>query len=337
MADANVLGPGAYADTGETATRPAHAAPLDVVNDTWFEECDPAIAASGTSFDAVWANWIMAQLRYLIRKSGASQITSGAGVDDMVGEAAARYASGGIWCSDGGTANAAVLTPTGNFIGPKSLFDGMQLNFRPAAKNTGAKTINYNAIGAKDCVDPDGNALLTGDMPTTRETSVRYNLAADKFYMCPWSAGPRYLEREVFFENDGVTTQAIASGSSFVKLTNWHTTTVRNTLRDGSSSCSAGRLTIGARDAGMWQFTYNANIFADSANEDVALYKNGAQVHSVGPGGSAGDDVVFDGYHMIELAAADYIEIFVRHNSGSSRSTGAHAPFLRGWRLRETR
>lgn len=75
-----------------------------------------------------------------------------------------RYSAAGapLWGSTaGGTANALTVT---NNVAPPARFPGQRFTFIVATTNTGAATLNDNAIGAAAIVRPDGGALLARDL-----------------------------------------------------------------------------------------------------------------------------------------------------------------------------
>ena len=76
------------------------------------------------------------------------------------------------YAADTGAADAIVVTlphvPTG-------YTDGMQIVFKAAATNTGATTINVNALGVKSVRRQDGSALVAGDITAGSLISARYN------------------------------------------------------------------------------------------------------------------------------------------------------------------
>jgi hypothetical protein len=67
----------------------------------------------------------------------------------------------GSWCTVGGTANAITLTYA---VAPASYVQGEKYAFKATAANTGATTVNVNALGAKSIFKktPTGVAACTG-------------------------------------------------------------------------------------------------------------------------------------------------------------------------------
>ena len=109
-------------------------------------------------------------------------------------QAAARYASGGVFYQDSGAANAYVLGSPLAFQMPKSYFDGMEIEFDAATPNTGASTVNVNGIGVKNLKGSDG--LTVPAAVVSGRTVARFDAAADEFRLLPWSAG--YLKSGIW-------------------------------------------------------------------------------------------------------------------------------------------
>lgn len=117
-------------------------------------------APTGPAAGWIWIddNTPSATLWTVSQFDGAAWVTTG--FIDVTND---RYWSAGapVWGGTaGGTANALTVTST---PGP-ARFPGMELNFIAASANTGAATLNDNAIGAVAIRRPDNSALLPGDM-----------------------------------------------------------------------------------------------------------------------------------------------------------------------------
>lgn len=104
---------------------------------------------------------------------------------NMVAQAMAKYASGGIYGTCSGTANTYVVAAIGSFQPPKALFDGMQVMFDPNVVNTGTSTVNAFGLGAKTITDMAGNNLTGGELQPP--CVIRYSTSAGKFLLLPWS------------------------------------------------------------------------------------------------------------------------------------------------------
>ncbi|MFJ6266470.1 hypothetical protein ACIQGW_15975 [Lysinibacillus xylanilyticus] len=81
---------------------------------------------------------------------------------------------------DTGTANAKVITLT---PAPLAYQDLMGITFKNAVQNTGAVTINVNALGAKTIVKSNGTALSSGFLKANSIYTVRYNATTGNFIL----------------------------------------------------------------------------------------------------------------------------------------------------------
>ena len=84
--------------------------------------------------------------------------------------AAAPYTLGFV--TDTGAANAMAVTLT---PAPSAYVAGMTIRVKPAAVNTGAVTLDVNALGVKSVIDMSGNALTAGDLTTTGVYTLVYD------------------------------------------------------------------------------------------------------------------------------------------------------------------
>lgn len=169
----NEFGPGHYSSTNETADRPAPTA-TGKPSDRWFAPCDNN-GNGGTVLNAMFLNMFIAEMRNAARSAGAQ---GGELNENKIAEAMARYASGGVYCVATGSANAIVLTESGNFVPPKSLFTGMTLLWKPTAANTDAATINAFTLGAKAVLRENGDPLVAGDLGSSYVLTV-YDASAN--------------------------------------------------------------------------------------------------------------------------------------------------------------
>jgi hypothetical protein len=91
-----------------------------------------------------------------------------------VKQSTANYAAGT------GVVNAYVVTLP---YPPTSYTDGMEVCFKPSISNSGASTINVNALGAKTIVNPDGSVLSAGAIPINGFSVIRYNATTGLFVL----------------------------------------------------------------------------------------------------------------------------------------------------------
>lgn len=120
----------------------------------------------------------LAEIDNLISTSGQTPSTTNL---EQISIGSARYSSAGQFYTDGGTANAYVLSPVSPFKSPVSAtagegyFNGMIICFRAGNANTGASTVNVNGAGVKNLLKQDGTALSAGDISSDSDVKFRYN------------------------------------------------------------------------------------------------------------------------------------------------------------------
>lgn len=106
-------------------------------------------------------------------------------------ESISRAASLGLYATDGGAANAYVLSITGSVVAPKALFDGLSVRVAPAHTNTTASTANVFGLGIKAIRTWDDAALTGGELVINRPTSLRYKSTANSgngaWLIDPWA------------------------------------------------------------------------------------------------------------------------------------------------------
>lgn len=82
--------------------------------------------------------------------------------------------------TDGGAADAYVLTAAGNWRQSTSYRNGQHFRFIPDNANTGASTINVSGLGVKTLENVNGTPLNAGQLDPTRVALVYYNSSADR-------------------------------------------------------------------------------------------------------------------------------------------------------------
>lgn len=128
-------------------------------------------------------NALNGELENIVTSTGQTLDPAGGPDSDlnMLGKAVTMYASGSTYYSDGGSANAYVLSRSGTLRSPTEYIDGLSVKFVAATSNTGASTINVVSIGVKDLVSSDGNALEAGDIIANDVINAVYILSEDNF------------------------------------------------------------------------------------------------------------------------------------------------------------
>jgi len=179
--------------------------------------------------------------------------------------AAARYASAGQYFLDSGTANAYVLSPVAPFKAPVDAtvgyFVGMIIRFRAGNANSGASTVNVNSAGVKNLKKEDGTTdLVLGDVPTTRDSTFRYN-------------GTAFCKIDDDKNNYAKLSYQLASGSNGGGATAaaWSTRPLNTKLFDpnGIVSLSSNQFTLQAgtyKISAIQSFSYSGSTAALSSS-----------------------------------------------------------------------
>lgn len=236
----NVFGPGYGTSANEVTARPTQDA-VTQTTDAWFTPCDLSNPNSGTRFQALWANLVVANLRSLVRGSQATELSTS---DNMLADAAARYASRGRFGLGGGTANAHTVTTidtgaTGKTHGPKALFDGMIVEWVASVGNTGATTLAAWGLTAKNLKDQGGNALIGYEIIAGEYCRARYVLGSDEFRLLGVDANRAAI----------ATTSGTEQG--YTNIPPW--TREFELVMDGCSVSGTSPMTVQLGDAGGYE------------------------------------------------------------------------------------
>ena len=140
---------------------------------------------TGSSLTAGEHNSFLIQEERIITNAGGTLQ-----IDDFVqkGQAITSYVGIATFLEDiSVTANTIVLAPqtTANFdlpINNPATWNGLLLRFRPIITNTGASTVDFG-YSAINIVNESGNALTGGELVTTRDAFLRYDLATTSFIL----------------------------------------------------------------------------------------------------------------------------------------------------------
>lgn len=127
---------------------------------------------TGSTLLANEFNEIPSEIQNVIVATGQ---TLASGDLDQLGKGIAEYAANGSFYTDGGAADAYVLSVIGAKESPNAYVNGMEIRFKPTNTNTGASTANVNSLGVKSLLDRYGNALLVGQIPADQEIVFVYN------------------------------------------------------------------------------------------------------------------------------------------------------------------
>ncbi len=91
------------------------------------------------------------------------------------------YNTYGNYLADSGSANAMAVTVPAGMTG--ALTDGLLLQIKVAAANTGATTFNYNGGGALALTNLDGTALSSGQLPINSIVQVQYRASTTSWLL----------------------------------------------------------------------------------------------------------------------------------------------------------
>jgi len=94
---------------------------------------------------------------------------------------------------------------------PSALVDGMGISAKINATNTGAVTINPNSLGVIPVKNPDGTALIAGDLVAGGIYSFKYNSTTTNFILVGKGGGPNKAGSNTVF-TPSTTDQAITKG-----------------------------------------------------------------------------------------------------------------------------
>ncbi len=133
---------------------------------------------AGPTLNAVDLNGFKLENNNLIIGSGQGINTS---ENQQTQIAVSTYAAGGDFYTDGGVADAYVLSIVGAKLAPIGYFDGMRIRALAGNTNTGPSTINADGLGVVVVVDKAGVALVGGEIVADQELSATYNSGAGNF------------------------------------------------------------------------------------------------------------------------------------------------------------
>lgn len=131
------------------------------------EELENAVTAGGLTLDGA---------------SGPDTATN------MLAQSMTRHASGALWCTESGSANAYVAAMAGDFVPPAALFEGLTVRFKPGNANTDTSTLNAFSLGIKAIVDHLQAPLTSGAMDgRVVELIYRPSIGSGSWQLPAWS------------------------------------------------------------------------------------------------------------------------------------------------------
>lgn len=132
---------------------------------------------TGNTLTADEWNQMPSELQNIIEAIG--QTLSGANLNQL-GIALASYISNGNFYTDSGAVNAYVLTKIGSKQAAFAYVDGMRIIFEPGNTNTGASTVNVDALGVKTIT-----GMVGGELRANERIVLEYNSGTGQFVIIP--------------------------------------------------------------------------------------------------------------------------------------------------------
>lgn len=282
---------------------------------------------SAPAVNAEWLNINQTEMNNLITTSGQTVDNTGV-VNDQEAIAVASYAAqGGVFGTDSGVADAYVFTQISSFKAPFALKNGLTIRFRAGNANTGACTINACSFGAKSIKKSDGTTNpAAGDIPTTRDTTLRYDLANDVWQLASGFGTAAYKDTgttsgtlpligaQPTFRAYRSTNQSISVATS----TKVQFDTIQFNVGSYYDGVTNFRFTP---PVGVYSVTA-AIVFSNSATNYIPviyIYKNGVEtVKTQSPAVVGGTATSFGCTDLISCNGTDYIEVFGQISAGTS-------------------
>ena len=137
---------------------------------------------TGNTLTAAEWNEVPSEIQNVIEGLGIA--LSGADLNQL-GKAIAGYVANGAFYTDGGAADAYVLTQIGSKQAPTAYTDGMAVEFIPDNTNTGASTVNVAGLGVKNIVDTGSAGLIIAGI----RYQLRYRSGSGDFEIVNNQAG----------------------------------------------------------------------------------------------------------------------------------------------------
>ena len=291
---------------------------------------DPSTGTEGSYFPNAGIEHPQREIMAALASAG---VTGDVAVLDQLAESMAVLASKGVAATCTGTANTYTLTKLTNVIVSRKLFTKMLVRTKINVTNTGATTANVFEIGSRKVLNYDGTELAAGALVAGKPTVWEFDLTADggagAWLVLPWAIPTSTtiaddiakLKSPAYFIATS-SGQSIGN-SSWTKLTNW-TATPR--FFDGTSSFSAGTLTVRGADAGVWLF--QAQVVGpgncSAAAEIIKVNRIGYDQTYSNLAGLATGISCFAMRYMLDGESA---EVNIWQNSGSVYTTAATTGF----------
>ncbi|MBB2841474.1 UNVERIFIED_ORG: hypothetical protein GGE64_005257 [Rhizobium etli] len=286
-------------------------------------------AVVGSKIPAKFPNWTINEIVDVIAKSGITP-------DDVLQLAEAIRSQKMNYFVAGGTANALTIAPDPVVTDYVDLI-GVPLRVKPSALNTGAVTINVNGLGNKAVHNPDGTAIAAGRLfgifvvvytgtdfiltstpgPAT-QAEVDGGVDAGKF-LTPSTAKAAVR----FFDSRMTASQSLPNNTMTTLAID---TPTENGLVD-STIFATSKITVGARDAGVWVVMAYIQYTGTGNNKSLRVHRNGASTSyvpasriGISQNGAGQANDTYTVTTIQRLAAGDQISAEVLHTVGSTQT-----------------
>lgn len=207
-----------------------------------------------------------------------------------------------LYSADTGTANTYVGT-----LSPviTSYVEGMRFTVKIANANTGASTLNFNALGAKNIVYISGSAINGGDLQPNQEAEFLFD--GTNFQLLNPYYGPAYWGQ-------------LSIGTEQTIPANFVQTTVlfNNVVNDSNSWYSSSHNGWLPTLPGKSRCTIS--IYCQTPPADILAFiaKNGSNLQRISEVYNNGTDAVLTGTFTVHHGSTDYINVNVVNSHAST-------------------
>lgn len=320
----NLFGPGAFDCARPAPVRPAFSpdnGPGDP--DDWFKDCSSPLARDGTEWRATLLNFLIANLRSFVRKSGVSQSNID---DDLLIKA--LFSHGANRAVAGGTANDIVITLP---LVPPDLaaLENVPLWIKTGgAANSGAVTLNPNGLGATQLRGADNLPLPAGVLPADTVFQAVYNGA---WFQLLSIVPPSAAKVPAAFIMTPAAVQAIAASTTTVIT---HFSPVSNDTLD--STLATNQVTIGTKDAGWWAIT--GKLFYDAPASgtmytNIIIERNGSEIAAGNAPGTTSIRARPSAAAIYKLAGGDVIRLTTATDTARSLVITGGSSIFAGFKI----
>ena len=220
-----------------------------------FRRGNLAEGVKPTEFEDDWFDNVQEEQATLIEAAGLT--LNGA---DMAQVYKALFGSRLWYATDTGSANAYAVAFA---PGVPARVDGMQIRFKATNANTGASTLNFNALGAKPILGAGHEALQGGEIVASGLATVTWSAPLDSWVLHQSTGGAqpvalatswRHAVRRDQTVGDGGTALQLVTGSRAIGVTYTNTSArPRIVIIDLNISSGVARAYVGVQE--VWFFS----------------------------------------------------------------------------------